>query len=172
MPPKESDLDLAFATAVEQSPRFRTWLLERTKFRHLASSARLLSEEQGRNRPVWWKHWWCFVPETGEERETDVFLVFEDGPAGDRFALHVENKLANGKFLAGQAEGYEPRARFMANQERFLSYQDFATILIAPTDFRNANLSLASFFDAFIAYEELAEWISDFRTEGSSGSGS
>ena len=160
---KEGELDLAFASKMEESGEFRSWVLERTKFRDFSSSATLLHEEQGKDRPVWWKHWWCRIPELGEERETDIFLVFEIADSGKRFALHIENKKGNGKFLEGQPEGYEPRARYMMNEEKYLSYSEFETVLIAPSTFRGKYKDKCDLFDIFISYEEIATLIPEFQ---------
>ena len=160
---KEGELDLAFASKMEESPEFRSWILHHTKFRDFSSRARLLHEEQGSDRPIWWKHWWCRIPELGEERETDIFLVFEIEDSGKRFALHIENKKGNGKFLEGQPEGYEPRARFMMNDEKYLSYSEFETVLIAPLVFREKNEEKCNLFGAYIPYEEIAAFIPDFH---------
>lgn len=158
----EGQLDQALADKVQNSSEFRLWLLGRTKFRDRAIDAVLLDEEQGRNRPVWWKHWWCRVPDLNEERETDVFLVFEDGQSNDRFALHIENKKGNGKFLDGQPEGYAARANFMMNQEKYLSYSDWETILIAPQSFYEANELKCDHFDVFICYEDISDFVTEF----------
>ena len=160
---KEGELDLAFASKMEESAEFRSWVLEHTKFRDFSSSVRLLHEEQGKDRPIWWKHWWCPIPELGEERETDIFLVFEVEESGKRFALLIENKKANGKFLEGQAEGYEPKARFMMNKEKYLSYSEFETVLIAPSAFRDNNKEKCDLFGTYISYEEIANFIPDFQ---------
>lgn len=159
----ESDLDLAFASKIEEFPEFRSWVLRRTKFRGYSSCIRLLHEEQGLNRAAWWKHWWCKIPELGEERETDIFLVFEIIDSTKRFALHVENKKGNGIFSKGQAEGYAPKARCMMNKEKYLSYSDFETVLISPSTFRENNRGKCDLFDVFISYEDIAKFIPDFR---------
>ena len=160
----EGDLDKAFADQIEQSDKFRAWVLNQTKFRNYASTAVLLSEEQGKNRPIWWKHWWCRVPELNEERETDIFLVFEASTADrTRFALLIENKKGIGQFLEGQAEGYEPKARFMMNKSKYLSFTDFETMLIAPTLFRKNNEDQCKTFHRYISYEDIAQFIPKFE---------
>ena len=160
---KEGELDLAFASEIERSEEFRSWVLKQTKFNNDATTAKLLHEEQGKDRLVWWKHWWCRVPELGEERETDIFLVFEIPDTNKtRFALHIENKKGNGRFLEGQPEGYEPRARFMMNEEKYLSYSDFETILIAPLSFKDKNEDQCEIFDTYISYEDIARFIPYF----------
>jgi len=159
----EGELDLAFANTIQTSREFRSWVLNQTKFRDLSSDVILLHEEQGKNRPVWWQYWWCQVPELDEQRETDIFLVFECKTSGERFSLHIENKKGSGKFLDGQPEGYEPRARFMLNTEKYLSYSDFETVLIAPSVFRENNRDKCDLFGVYISYEAIAAFIPEFR---------
>jgi hypothetical protein len=48
---KESDLDLAFANKIKESPEFSSWLLSRTKFSEYRSRVRLLDQEQASIRP-------------------------------------------------------------------------------------------------------------------------
>jgi hypothetical protein len=134
----EDQLCLAFAEQVKNSAKFAQWILGRTKFERYQESAQLLHEEQMRIRPrkFWWRHWWCHVPELAKDRETDIFMVFEVVKTKYRFALHIENKKSLGKFLEGQAEGYNVRAIHMKNRPEYLSYQEFETILISPRSFR------------------------------------
>jgi hypothetical protein len=103
------------------------------------------------------------VPDLGEERETDIFLVFEIPETQKRFALLVENKKGNGRFLNGQPEGYAPKGRFMMNQDKYLSFSDFETVLIAPRSFKKANSEQVDIFDSFIAHEDIAELVPEFR---------
>lgn len=168
MSKQECDLDQAFADKVKESTEFCWWVLDHTKFRGLAADVRLLHEEQGKtDRKVWWKHWWCFVPEIEEQRETDIFLVFQIEANGKRFALHIENKRENGKFSDGQAEGYGPRARHMMSKDEYLDYSDFETVLIAPSTFRKKYREECDLFGAYISYEEIANFIPEFDSGGS-----
>jgi hypothetical protein len=48
---KESDLDLAFANKIKESPEFSSWLLSRTRFSEYRSRVRLLDQEQASIRP-------------------------------------------------------------------------------------------------------------------------
>jgi hypothetical protein len=152
----EAFLDHALAEALEGSPDLWIRLLRGGRFAHLADDARLLIEEQRSARKTvkhWWKHWWCRLPD-GSEGETDLFLVFEAG--AKRFAIHIENKPTDGKLSLRQARDYRPRAAFMANHKRWLSYADFETVLLAPQSFIEANREAASQFDRQISYEELS----------------
>jgi hypothetical protein len=160
----EDQLCSAFAEATKLSSAFRSWLIGRTKFAAHAASAILLHEEQMALRPrkFWWRHWWCHVPELKRDRETDIFMVFQD-PSGGRFALHIENKLRQGRFAPGQAEGYRPRAIHMSNQSKYLSYTDFQTILICPETFQARYPDECRLFDAYISFEEIAAFVPAFE---------
>jgi hypothetical protein len=154
-----------FAEMVKDSPAFATWVIGHTKFDPFG--VRLLHEEQMWRRPNidpknWWRHWWRKIPELSQERETDIFLVFEHAELKHRFALHIENK-KDAKFSPGQAEDYKPRARWMMGMERYLDYADFQTMLIAPEAFKDANRNKSDLFDCYISYEETAAFIPDFK---------
>jgi hypothetical protein len=160
----EDALCRILAERMRESTQFRDWILSQTKFRGRA--ARLLHEEQVLSRPKvkpenWWRHWWRKIPDLSRERETDIFLVFEDSANGDRFALHIENK-QDAKFTPGQAEDYEPRARWMMRTPRYLSYTDFQTVLIAPKKLREKD-PRASLFHCFVSYEDISHHIPEFE---------
>jgi hypothetical protein len=148
------------AEQVKENSTFAIWLLQKTKFASFAESTRLLHEEQLSIRPR--KQWWCHVPELQKDRETDIFMVFEKLSDRARFALHIENKRDNYRFSEGQAAAYTPRAIHMANKVAYLNYTDFATILLAPRDFRERFTSDCALFEVFIAYEEVAHFIPAF----------
>ncbi|MCB1471004.1 MAG: hypothetical protein KDK08_28450 [Rhizobiaceae bacterium] len=150
-----------FAERVRSSPEFATWMLGHTKFADRASVVRLLAEEQSR-RPgkAWWRHWWCGVPKTGRQSETDIFLVFEMA-TGERFALHIENKI-DAPFMPFQPEDYGPRAAHMANN-RWVPYADFATMLIAPRAYLANQAEKCGLFDTTISHEEIAAFIPEYK---------
>lgn len=156
---REVELDHAFAEHLECAPEFQHWLLSKTRFRRFAGDAELLASEQAAARSAkhWWKHWWTRLTD-GTESETDIFAVFETS-AGGRFALHIENKPPHGKLLIKQAADYRRRAIQMAGQARFLQYDDFATILLAPLTFIQRNAEATAQFDTLLSYEELADFI-------------
>ena len=152
-----------FAEKIRDSKEFSDWILSQTKFG--ARAATLLHEEQIWRRPKvkpenWWCHWWRKIPELSQERETDIFLVFEDSANGERFALHIENK-QDAKFSPGQAEDYEPRARWMMKMPRYLNYSDFQTVLIAPKMLKESD-QRASLFHCFISYEDIGCYVPEF----------
>src|ERR1017187_9167310 len=94
---------------------FRRWFVNKTKFK-------------GDNpRWVWSRsdNPWCGVElrlpnrQIGEpemvtrQGETDVLFVFVfEAEPGRRLALHIENKLASGRFTPFQPEVYDARAEF------------------------------------------------------------
>ena len=154
----EVDLDHAFAEAIESSLDFRHWLLSHGRFARHAAEAMLLRHEQAEARKKathWWKHWWCRLAD-GSESETDIFLVFE--AAGDRFAMHIENKPPHGTLPLRQAADYRRRAAWKTNDAAWLAYSDFETILLAPAAFLSRNAECASQFDRAISYEDVARF--------------
>lgn len=163
MSKKEDDLNLAFANKLVESPEFVSWMLSRTKFRKDVAHAQLLHEEQAiRPAKFWWKHWWCKVPELNADSETDIFLVFQIDEGRQRFALHIENKLANSTFTKRQPESYAFRARHMMNKPRYLYYSDFETVLMAPLIFQSTYRSKCGLFDRYISHEDIANFVPEF----------
>ena len=165
----EDGLCRIFAEKVRTSPQFAAWIIGRSKFAQFSAASRLLYEEQVARRPKvkpqnWWRHWWCTIPGLNEQRETDIFLTFETTGVPKRFAIHIENKKGDGSFLPGQAEAYFPRAAFMLNQWKYLDCSDFETILIAPSNFVQFNKSQCGLFGCQLSYEEIGDFIPEFRT--------
>ena len=161
----EDQLCRLFANRMKDAPVFASWVLSHTKFAERGSGAKLLHDEQVWRRPNvnpdnWWRHWWCRLP-WGEERETDIFVVFELSESKKRFALHIENK-KDSKFSPGQAEGYRPRARHMMGKEKWLNYTDFETLLIAPLAFKKINKAKCDLFDSYLSYEDIRNFLPEF----------
>ena len=52
----------------------------------------------------------------------------------------------------------------MLNQPAYLSHSDFQTVLLAPQNFRDRNTEKAGLFDVFIAYEDVAKFLSAYAT--------
>jgi hypothetical protein len=159
----ELDIDRAIANAIASSRDFQQWLLAHTKFSSCASDAILLINEaialKPRKKPEnWWRHWWCTIDE-GAACETDIFLVFGFPDSDRRIALHVEDKPPHGKFTPDQPLYYKRRAAYMANKPQFMSYSEFATVLIAPNSFLEVNTDAVSHFDTCIAYESIAQHV-------------
>jgi hypothetical protein len=163
----EDSLNLAFANKLIESTEFISWVLNQTKFAEYAKTARLLHEEQEQARKArfWWRHWWCHVPDLGEESETDIFLVFEVSDTKKRFSLHVENKLSNSTFIPNQEASYAVRASYMLNYTKAAEFHctDYDTMLIAPHSFRNKYRDQSDLFGCFIAHEDIAKFIPEFH---------
>ena len=162
----EQELDRAFSEKLTSSKEFCTWLLRQTKFHDAAEKAILLVQEQANARPKvksenWWRHWWCKLPD-GSESETDVLAVFGFHESDYRIAIHIEDKPPHGKFTPNQYLNYEPRAKFMANNSKFMNYSDFATMLLAPESFVAANADKVINFERVITYEDLSQLIPEF----------
>ena len=165
----EDEMCAAFASELQHSQAFVEWLLDRTRFAGAASGARVLWEEQKRNRysasAPWWRHWFtskCMCPGCLGGRETDIFAVFE-ATSKNRFALHIENKMLKSSFTPGQAAAYGTRAKCWAKQTRFLDYSESQTVLLAPESFFSKNAD-AALFDIFISHENIAERCPAFVT--------
>ncbi|MCF8469931.1 MAG: hypothetical protein K9G30_04045 [Parvibaculum sp.] len=155
-----------FAERVKNSQEFQSWVLSQTKFGGYPNHVRLLHEEQMSIRPrkEWWRHWWCHIPELNKDRETDIFMVFENTETKRRFALHCENKTEGYKFSDGQAEAYAIRAKHMANKAKYLNYEDYQTVLIAPNSFREKFRTECEAFEVHISYENIAKSIPEYST--------
>ena len=106
-------------------------------------------------------------PETGElesitrDSETDVLVIYET-IQGNRLALHIENKLANGKYTPYQPEFYPRRASAWLDNEKYGGYSDYETVLVAPIEFYSNNFSESQIFDRFIPYEEIGLLLPEF----------
>ena len=160
---REVEFDHAFSEMLGASVAFQAWVLSSSRFARFVGEARLLVEEQSKARRSarhWWKHWWGYMPD-GSSSETDIFAVFENA-AGQRFALHFENKPAHGVLELTQAAGYRPRAALWANNPRYLRYTDFETVLLAPKGFIAAHGECAAQFDRCLPYEDIGQWVPQF----------
>lgn len=152
----EKQLDKALDDAFRTSAEFVRWFLAKTKF---ASRGGAYSWSR-------FDHPWCRMPIPSKsgagvdyvESETDVLVVFRASDGG-RFALHIENKLASGRFTRNQADLYARRAELWLNDPRYGDYSEFEVALIAPFAFERLNKHEAAKFDRFVAYEEVAAHI-------------
>jgi hypothetical protein len=86
------------------------------------------------------------------EGETDILAVFENS-SGTRLGVHIELKRASGRFTQYQPEVYAARADRWANLEKYGSYQQWETVLIAPDSFIEANIEDARKLTTRIPYE-------------------
>ena len=148
----EKQLDASFHRAFERSGEFATWFLGRTKFSGRRIRIVLLRSD----------HPWYQSRKTGVQSETDILIVMEDVDTGERFALHVENKLENGKFGRNQPELYHERAADWRRTPKWGDYDDYEVVLIAPSAFRDRNAEKAKLFHVFVAHEEVAGFVPEF----------
>ncbi len=161
----EKTLDKAIDEAFKISPDFASWFLSKTKF-------------SGENASYLWSrsnYPYGSVPSiiqnsaTGveeeiiKESETDILVVFE-AEESKRFALHIENKLAHGKFTPLQPEHYAERAKLWLGDPKYYNYADYETVLIAPRVFYERWTEDAKKFDRYISHEEISAHLSIFRT--------
>lgn len=161
---KEKELDVALGGALRDNVEFRQWLLSKTRF-HSESSAELLLVRD--NWP--WTTVSCRIWNTESQQyemltkqsETDILVVFQSARRG-RFALHIENKLATGKFEPSQPELYRARALKWAANPKYGDYEEWATVLLAPEVFYQKNTFNAGKFDVFVAHEEIASFLPEF----------
>jgi len=159
-PASEKELDRALDKGLERLPHFADWFLARTTF----------AGNQGVR--VWSRsdHPWGALPlqvvnpetlavETVvKESETDIIVVYLlDGVR--RVGLHIENKVGMGKFRPHQADFYAQRARAWVGIEKYGSYTEWSTVLVAPDGFRARYPEESAKFDTFISHEEISEFI-------------
>jgi hypothetical protein len=164
----EDQLCMTFANELSSNEVFRNWVLDRCGFSADIDDCRLLLQEQldqrtSPNAP-WWRHWFTEACRCDgcSGKETDIFAVFERSKWQDRFALHIECKLTNGSFTPNQAPGYRLRAQCWAGKARFLYYKDYATILLAPSEFVAKEPSGSQCFDYHLTHIEVAEKLPEF----------
>jgi hypothetical protein len=159
----EKILDKALDKAFQTNPRFAEWFLAWTVY------------ATRRACPIWSRsdHPWGSLsvvtnnPATGVderkivESETDVLVVFESADC-NRFALHIENKLANGQFRPSQPEYYKLRAQKWLNNPKYGNYSEFQTVLVAPQSFINKWRPDANKYDTHVTLEDIALYIPEF----------
>jgi hypothetical protein len=153
-------LDEIFAARLVESHEFRSWFLSRTKFARLWPLARLLQAEQqeAQGPEPWWQNW---RSESSVRMATKMLFIFEVEQTKLRFALHVESATCAAELAGAEKGSYRTMAQAMANQECFLNYMDFETVLLAPQplivgDARTLN------FDRRIPFETVAGFVPQF----------
>ena len=163
--PTEKQLDHALNNAFVEQPEFARWFLSMTKFSEV--DAKYL---WSRADNPWGKvKLEVYNSETGvietveKESETDLLVVFEVSPAL-RIALHIENKLASGRFTHLQPELYAARANAWKGNPRYENYSEWETILVAPLSFCKRNSEDVEKFGHVIFHEDLAHYIPEFRS--------
>jgi hypothetical protein len=152
-------LDAIFASRLVDSHEFRSWFLSRTKFARLWPLATLLHEEQKEagGQRLWWRNWGAEAGAPGSR----MLFVFEVEQTKLRFALHVESFERLEDLAACEGGAHKTLAQAMMNQEAFLNYMDFETVLLAPQaiivgDARTLN------FDRRIPFETVAGFVPQF----------
>ena len=159
----EKDLDEALDLGLSTDPTFASWFLRHTKFADLNA----VYEWSRTDNP-----WGTFSlqvesPETGErgtilrQGETDVLVVFKTSD-GRRVALHIENKLAKGKFTPFQLALYNTRARAWKGNPNYGNYHDWEIVLLAPRGFYDRFPELCAKFGKYIAHEDIAKYLPIF----------
>jgi hypothetical protein len=148
----EEQLDARLHAYLESSQEFLTWFLGRTKFAGRRIRILLLRSDNP----------WYQSKRTRKQPETDILLVLEDLDTNDRFALHIENKLANGKFGEDQPELYHERAEDWRGVAKWGSYADYEVVLVAPQCFFERNREKAELFHRFIPHEDIALFVPEF----------
>ncbi|QGM98845.1 hypothetical protein [Methylocystis parvus] len=155
-----SELDEIFASKLAESHEFRSWFLSRTKFARLWPLARLLQAEQqeAQGEDPWWRNW---RSESAGRIATKMLYIFEVEQTKLRFALHVESVISGDELVASEKGSYRTLAQAMMNQECFLNYMDYETVLLAPQaliigDARTLN------FDRRIPFETIAGFVPQF----------
>lgn len=155
----EKELDQAFAAGLREDPGLLTWLVNQTKFAGCDFDIVLIRSD----------HPWYRSKLTGKDSETDILIVLKNRATEGVIALHVENKLAGGKFEPNQPETYKSRAQDWIGLKKFGAYSDYETILIAPAEFIERNAQEASHFDRRIHHEAIAAFLPIFATRRSIG---
>ncbi|RVU38128.1 hypothetical protein EOI86_02150 [Hwanghaeella grinnelliae] len=162
----EKELDRVLERGFKELPGFCDWFLSRTRFSDRGGRCVFSRSDHPWGRfPVEFTD-----PETGRneevlrEGETDVLVVFEASD-GMIFALHIENKLADGKFTAFQPELYAARAKHWLHDVKYGRYQDFQTVLVSPSTFRKKNVRESGKFDCFVSHEDIAKFLPEFGSE-------
>ena len=175
----EKDLDRVLKEALSTDPAFASWFLRQTKFADL-DAKHLWSRS---DHP-----WGRFSiqlenPDTGErgaivrEGETDALAIFQTSD-GRRVAVHIENKLATGRFTPFQLALYNARAKAWKGHPKYKHYDDWEIVLLAPRSFYERYPALcAKFgkykrypalcakFGKYIAHEDIAQHLPAFRAE-------
>lgn len=151
----ELELDHLFWNAISSNSEFRAWILSKSKFAGL--SLELVGDERS---PT--KHWhqrWYKDPDTKEESETDITLIFKEPESPRLFSIHIENKTPHRAWEKNQAENYPKRA---ANRKVKWKHVDYEVALLAPRDHIENHPSEAKHFGFQLTYEEVGAYVPEF----------
>ena len=166
----EKELDRALDEALALSPEFADWFLSHTSF----AGSRATRVWSRSNHPWGRLPMQVLDPETQstetlvKESETDIIVVYELDD-GTRVGLHIENKVGLGTFRPNQADFYAQRARAWVGVEKYGSYSQWGTVLVAPEAFRARFPEDSAKFDAFISHEDIARFVPLFDPDSGDG---
>jgi len=160
----EKELDLTLEEALKTDAGFCRWFLSKTK-----TGANYSECVWSRSNYPWGKVR-LLLPnsQTGalemvaREGETDVLVVFESS-SKHRLGIHIENKLASGRFTKYQPEVCAARADAWIRNVAYGNYDVWETVLLAPMSFYQTYSDEARKFTSFIAHEDVAAHIPVFR---------
>jgi hypothetical protein len=164
----EAQLDAALAKGLAANVQFSQWFFAQTRFAGQSAKCVFCRSDNP------WSKVLLEVPHptSGEiqaldkECETDVLAVYESA-AGTRFALHIENKLANGRFTENQPELYRERLSQWKGRKKLGEYSDATSVLVAPREFFERHRAKAEMFESFVPHESIALYLQEFRQEAS-----
>jgi hypothetical protein len=148
----EKQLDKAIEEQFKKFDEFSNWFLNQTKFANRPSKLVF-----SRSNSPWHKS-----RLTGKESETDILVVFEETETSRRFAIHIENKLSNGRFEPSQPRQYHERAMAWIGNKKYSNYLDYEVVLVAPRAFYDRNKEEAGIFDRYVSHEDIARFIPEF----------
>ncbi len=106
-----------------------------------------------------WHQRWFRDPETKLDSETDITLFLIDTREHRKYAIHIENKPAHGKWQPNQPENYKKRAE---NRMGKWKHDDYQTALIAPQSFIDAHPEAVALFGFVVSYEEISPFVPEF----------
>lgn len=93
-----------------------------------------------------------------------MLAVFE-APSGRRLGVHIENKIATGRFTQYQPEMYAARGEFWIGKQDYGCYDHWETVLLAPMAFIKRNETEARKFMSRITHEDVALHIPEFSAK-------
>jgi hypothetical protein len=140
----ERDIDLLLAEEFSVSAIFATWFLEQTKsFKGI--DAKVLD---------------VYVSRSDSTGESDLVVVFERLGGGNRFALHIEDKID-----ALLQPEQEARYRLRGEAEVLRGdYSEFEVVLCSPASYPEVHAEAAS-FDSFVTYEAISTYLKSQHPE-------
>lgn len=146
----ELALDNCFWNAISTDRPFFDWFTGQSKFSGLSLDL---------DRTQKWHQLWAIPPGTTGGCETDITLFLIETRLSHRYAIHIENKPAHGKWQPNQVKNYEVRAAYRMAKWGHEGYQ---TALIAPQSFLDAHMDDAARFGFVVSYEQIAKFVPEF----------